>query len=585
MLYLLYLKSGFIKKFPLNKKNVTIGRSSKNDLVFDESFVSQKHARITVERDYIIVEDLGSTNGIFIDQAKIYKAKIEVNQYFRIGYINIFLKTGNAQDLVISKKIQPILNKISRILTGTEDKTQEAVRFLYAEPMIEMLQIGFGLEEFRDIFLHAKKLFHQTLKEGCLLLIINENKNNIIESKWNYDDGHYPYIMQILQREDVFEVPQINKRIAQSFYYCSFPFVASSRAMLLVYLLKSKNPIETQKIEFLKDLSVEISIIDSLIEQNRKKSLLEKQHPAEIITSDQAMLNLLSKCRKIADSDLFVIIEGESGTGKELIARFIHSNSKQSRGNFVALNCAAIPENLMEDELFGHEKGAFTDAKNQRKGKLELSSGGTLVLDEIGDMPLSLQKKLLRAIQEEQFYRIGGNQPIHVRLRIICLTNTKITDLVEKKIFREDLYYRLNHVTLRVMPLRERKEDLIPLINHFIKMFSLEVQTTIKGFTREAIRAMESYDWPGNVRELKNEMKKILSLADQNDIVDVSMLKDTIVDYGRRQQPQAERISDDQKKKIISLLEKHRWNKTLVAREMNISRTALYQKLEKYNLK
>jgi DNA-binding NtrC family response regulator len=155
----------------------------------------------------------------------------------------------------------------------------------------------------------------------------------------------------------------------------------------------------------------------------------------------------------------------------------------------------------MEVELFGHEKGAFTDAKNQRKGKLELSSGGTLVLDEIGDMPLSLQKKLLRAIQEEQFYRIGGNQAIRVKFRIICLTHTDIEKLMKTNVFREDLYYRLNHVTLRILPLRERKEDIVPLINYFVRLFSHENQITIKGFSQEAITALELYDWPGNIRE------------------------------------------------------------------------------------
>jgi transcriptional regulator with PAS, ATPase and Fis domain len=585
MLYLLYLRSGFIKKFPLTKKTIIIGRSSENDLILNESFVSQKHAKINVFKKHIIVEDLGSTNGIFIDSTKIHKVKIELNQYFRIGYVNIFLKEGNVQDFVISKKVQPVLNKISKMFTTKGDKTQEAIKLLYTEPLIEMLQIGFKLEEFIDIFRFAKKVLNQVLKKGNLVLITRENNNNIIESKWNYNQKYYPYILEILQFEDVFQKTRINKKIADSFSFCSFPFISSTRNLLLIYLLKTEKSIPSKSIEFLKDLSVEISIIDSLIEQNKIITEKEIIEVPEIITNNQILLNFLSKCKKIAVSDLFVIIKGETGTGKELVAKFIHSKSKRNSGNFVALNCAAIPENLMEAELFGHEKGAFTDAKNQRKGKLELSSGGTLVLDEIGNMPLSLQKKLLRAIQEEHFYRIGGNQPIKVDLRIICLTHSNILELLKKEAFREDLYYRLNHVTLKILPLRERKEDIVPLINHFVKIFSKESQITIKGFSQESIKALEIYDWPGNVRELQNEIKKIISLSDYDDIIDLSMLKDAIIHFYNQRKKPSEEFKETEKEKILKLLKKHRWNKTLVSREMKISRTALYEKLGKYKMK
>lgn len=585
MLYLLYLKNGFIKKFPLTKKQVIIGRSLNSDLILKESFVSQKHARITVFKNHILIEDLGSTNGIFVDSERILKTRIELNQYFRIGYINIFLKDGNPQDFILSTRVQPILMKISDMLTSKAGETQQAINLLYTEPMIEMLQIGFKLEELTDIFTHAKKLFDQTLKRGCMVLITRENNNIIIESKWNYQDKYYPILFEIFQSDDIFQKTHINEKTPESYFFCSFPFILSSRPMLMIYLVKSKKPLPAKTMEFLKDLSVEITIINSLIEQNKRIQNPDSSGAPKIITNNPIMLNFLSKCKKIAGSDLFAVIEGETGTGKELIARFIHWHSKQKSGNFVALNCAAIPENLIEDELFGHEKGAFTDAKAQRKGKLELSSNGTLVLDEIGDMPISLQKKLLRAIQEGQFYRIGGNQPISVNLRIICLTHTNIFDLVEKKRFREDLYYRLNHVNVRILPLRERKEDIIPLINHYLKIFSLENQVTVRGISHEAIKALEMYDWPGNVRELQNEIRKVVSLAEEGDIIDLSMLKDPIVGFFNQRSKQMASSQDSEKEKLLGLLKKHRWNKTLVSKEMNISRTALYQKLAKYRIK
>lgn len=584
MLYLLYLRSGFIKKFPLTKKIVFLGSSSKNDFSLDDTFVSQKHAKINVFENHITIEDLGSTNGIFIETKRIQKAKIEINQYFRVGYLNFFLKEGNSQDFIISEKVQPVLNKISNMFADKGDKTQEAINLLYTESLIGMLQICFKLDDFVDIFKYTKKLLDQSLKKGSLVLVSRENNNNIIESKWNYNKKYYSNLFEILQFEDIFQKTYINKKIADSLFFCSFPFILSTRTLILIYLLETVKAIPTGTINFLKNLSVEISLVYSLIEQN--KITIEKKggKAPEIITNNQIMLNFLSKCKKIADGDLFVIIEGETGTGKELVARFIHSQSKRSSGNFVGLNCSAVPENLMEDELFGHEKGAFTDAKNQRKGKLELSSGGTLVLDEISDMPLSLQKKLLRAIQEKQFYRIGGNQLVKVDLRIVCLTHSNILELMKEGKFREDLFYRLNHVTLNILPLRERKEDIIPLINHFVKIFSNEKRITIKGFSREAIKALEMYDWPGNVRELQNEIKKIIFLSEGGDLIDSSLLKTEIIHFFK-EHISSGKFNATEKEKILKLLKKHKWNKTLVSMEMEISRTTLYEKLKKYNIR
>lgn len=473
---------------------------------------------------------------------------------------------------------------MSNMVEVENGRTKEAINLLYTKPLIEMLEIGFMQEELGDIFKYAKKLFNRTLEKGSLVLMLKENNNSIIESSWNYSKKQYSSIFEILQLEDIFEKPHINEKVSGSCTFCSFPFVLSSRYMLLLYMLKDNKLIRQNKIDFLKDLSVEIAIIDSLIEHNKLIPGREKLSTPEIITNNQIFLNTLTKCRKIAVSNLFVIIEGETGTGKELIAKYIHSKSKRASKNFVALNCAAIPENLIENELFGHEKGAFTDAKDQRKGKLELSSGGTLVLDEIGDMPLVLQKKLLRVIQEGVFYRVGGNKPIKVDLRIICLTHRNILELIKKEELRQDLYYRLNHVTLTIHPLRDRKEDIIPLINHYIKVFSRENKISIKGFTKEALKALEKYDWPGNVRELENEIKKIVSLSEEDDIIDLSALKNEIIEFYSIKSIPSELLGAGEKEHILKLLEKHKWNKTLAAKEMGISRTALYDKIKKYKI-
>ncbi|MCU0285189.1 MAG: sigma 54-dependent Fis family transcriptional regulator [Acidobacteria bacterium] len=590
MLYLLYLRNGFIKKFPLDKDTILVGRSKENDFYLDESFVSKKHALINVQKEHIIIEDMDSTNGIYTEATRIRKATIKLNQCFRIGYLNFFLKEGNAQEFIISEKVQPVLNRISRAFSAKADETQEAINLLYSEPLVELLQIGFKIQKFIDLFKHAETLLNRTLKKGCLLLLSYKEKNVKIESRWNYNDLYQPLIGQLLKNEEFFQKNLINHTI-DSFLAFSFPIISSQQKLVILYLVSADSPIQKRVVDFLEDLSVEIFLINSLFEENNKnlnlsadKTSEKDNRTPEIITVNPGMLNLLSKCEKIAVSDLFVIIEGETGTGKELIAQFLHSRSKRSTGNFVALNCAAIPENLMESELFGHEKGAFTDASARRIGKLELSSGGTLVLDEIGDMPVSLQKKLLRAIQEEQFFRVGGNEPIKVDLRIICLTHKNIKELLKNQRFREDLYYRLAHVTLTIPPLDERKNDIIPLINYFVEMFSRETQIYIKGFSNESIKALEMYDWPGNIRELKNEIKKIIAMSENDDVVDLDLLKNEIVTFYKEHIAEDHRNEEIEKEKILEMLKKYNWNRTRVSRELNISRPTLYEKLRKYNI-
>ncbi len=590
MLYLLYLRNGFIKKFPLDKETILVGRSKDNDFYLDESFVSKKHAKIITQKEHIIIEDINSTNGIFIESNRIRKAVIKLNQCFRIGYLNFFLKEGNAQEFVLSEKVKPVLQRISNTFSAKADETQEAINLLYSEPLVELLQIGFKIQQFTDLFKHAEELLNRTLKKGCLLLLSQKDKNIKIESQWNFSENHRPVIDRLLKTGDFFQKTSINNTI-DSYCTSSFPIIPSRQRLVLIYLAPSEIPIQKEISNFLEDLAIEISLIDSLIEQNNAgidtgpDKIGKRDNPIpEIITTNPGILNLLSKCEKIAASDLFIIIEGETGTGKELFAKFLHSRSRRNTGNFVALNCAAIPENLMETELFGHEKGAFTDARNRRIGKLELSSGGTLVLDEIGDMPISLQKKLLRAIQEGQFFRVGGNQPIKVDLRIICLTHKNIKELLKNERFREDLYYRLAHVTLTIPPLRERKEDIIPLINHFVEIFSRENQIYIKGFSNESIKALEMYDWPGNIRELENEIKKIIAISENNDAVDLYLVKDEIVAFYKGHVYEDPGNGEAERKQILEMLQKYNWNRSRVSKEMNISRPTLYEKLRKYNI-
>jgi two-component system, NtrC family, response regulator len=580
MLYLLYLRNGFIKKFPLDKKKIVLGRAKKSDFFIDEAFVSKEHAEINTSGEYIDIKDLGSTNGVFTEAGQIPSARVPLNQWFRIGYLKFFLKKGNAEEFVLSDKIQPLFNRISNVIDTNADKTTEGLNILYTEPLVEMLQIGFSIEKYGNLFRDADKLLKSTLKVGSLVVVSKKERLFKIESHWNYSKKYTNDFNHIVRLKDLFKKKRRNEQSSEFGYFSSFPVPLKDQSTALIYLVNEE--VSDDVVDFLEAMAIEISVIHSLLDQNQPATQSSKEAP-EIITVNSKMLNLLSQSKKIAVSNLFVLIEGETGTGKELFARYIHYQSKRNQGAFIALNCAAIPENLMEVELFGHEKGAYTDATMQRKGKLELASGGTLVLDEIGDMPLNLQAKLLRTIQENQFYRVGGNMPIQVDLRIICLTNKNVKQLMQKNLFREDLYYRIAHVSLKIPPLRERKEDIVPLINHFMEVSSENTGIVVKGFSDKAIKAMESYDWPGNVREFENEMLKILNLSEINDIVDLDMLKEEIAAHYESIDP-ARWTPEMEKNRLMVLLEKHKWNKSLVAKELNVSRTTLYEKLKKHEL-
>ncbi|TMJ56974.1 MAG: AAA family ATPase, partial [Alphaproteobacteria bacterium] len=233
-----------------------------------------------------------------------------------------------------------------------------------------------------------------------------------------------------------------------------------------------------------------------------------------IVTSNAEMLQVLRTVEKIAPTDVAVLLRGESGTGKELIAQAIHKLSSRTSEPFVPINCAAIPETLLESELFGHEKGAFTGALKQTIGRIESADGGTLFLDEIGDVPLPMQVKLLRFLQNQVIERIGGRTPLQVDVRIVCATNQDLDLMMAEGRFREDLYYRLNEVTVRVPPLRERASDAVVLANFFMRRFAAEYGRSVRGFGTAALAAMSEYAWPGNVRELENRVKRAVVMTD-----------------------------------------------------------------------
>jgi DNA-binding NtrC family response regulator len=245
------------------------------------------------------------------------------------------------------------------------------------------------------------------------------------------------------------------------------------------------------------------------------KAVREQHCLGQLIGVSEPMLQVLDFVQKVADSNSTVLIQGENGTGKELVARMLHFNSSRKDRPMVPVNCGAIPETLLESELFGHEKGAFTGAAQTRMGRFELANGGTIFLDEVGEMSLSLQVKLLRVIEEQSFERVGGSRTIQVEVRIVAATNQDLEKMVEEKRFRQDLFYRLNVIPIITPPLRDRQSDIPLLIEHFLKRFNHMKQSAITGFTPEALELLTTFQWPGNIRELENMIERLVVLKKQ----------------------------------------------------------------------
>jgi two-component system response regulator HydG len=356
------------------------------------------------------------------------------------------------------------------------------------------------------------------------------------------------------------------------------------------YLTK---PLDFDKLRLTMDRAMEHTRLE---EENRllRETLGQQFDSQNIIGKSPAMIKLLETVSQVAPSEATVLISGESGTGKELIAGAIHFNSRRKNGPFVKINCAAITETLLESELFGHEKGAFTGADRRKEGRFSQAHGGTLLLDEVSEMSLMMQVKLLRALQEREFNRVGGESTIQVDVRVIAATNKNLKDQINEGAFREDLYYRLNVVELEVPPLSDRKEDIPLLTKHFLEMFAAKNRKEIKGFTPKAMDNLIRYNWPGNVRELMNAVERavVLTRSSYLDEADFPFMTDFLIENRQEDSIRSDArilqgeapLEEIEKTAILNTLQAANGNKSEAARRLGITRKTLHKKLKAYGV-
>jgi transcriptional regulator with PAS, ATPase and Fis domain len=328
-------------------------------------------------------------------------------------------------------------------------------------------------------------------------------------------------------------------------------------------------------------LILENALLLNALRADKEKLVAELKDKrfGEIIGSCPSMLEVFRKLQKVATTDISVLITGETGTGKELIAHEIHRRSHRANGPFVVINCGAIPENLIESELFGHVKGAFTGAIASRPGKFQAANGGTLFLDEIGELPLNLQVKLLRALQERIVFRVGDSKPEKVDIRVVAATNRVLEDEIRGARFREDLYYRLNVVNIYLPPLRERGDDVLIIAKALLSKHCEELGSHVQGFTPQALAAVRKQAWPGNIRQLENRVKKALVLCER------ALLGPEDLDLGRESEnpilPLEKAKEEFQRRYVLEVLERNNGNRTQTARDLGVDPRTIFRYLER----
>ena len=543
--------------FPLRHGDISIGREASNDLCITDAALSRRHCLLMPKSEQFAIRDLGSRNGTRVNGVPVDEQLLSHGDQIAIGSsLLVFLLREDELQLETNPVELTETAEIgnSALLLRPEDgRPDRGIRTLpqtarVASDLSTLLKIATGIGGIRDQdslqWQLLGMIFDLVPAERGAVLLFDRTGEFSSAVAWDRvrGPGHpvrvsrtvvqrvrrdrVGVVVNDVSRDEVFNQIQTLAELRVSSLLC-VPLVVSGGAVGAIYL-DSQAPSEHFDDRHLQVMTAVAGIasiaLDNVrqwqqLRQENQELRMEVNHEHEMIGASPRMKNVYNFIRRVAPTDSTVLIEGESGTGKELVARAIHRNSPRSEHPFVAINCAAITETLLESELFGHEKGAFTGAVSQKKGKMEAAEGGTLFLDEVSELAPSLQAKLLRVLQEREFERVGGTRPIQLDIRLIAATNRLLLEAVQGGSFRKDLYYRLNVVAVTLPPLRERREDIPSLTDHFIAKASRKCKARMKPLSAEARSYLINYDWPGNVRELENAIERALVLGSTESIL------------------------------------------------------------------
>ncbi|MFN0164965.1 MAG: sigma 54-interacting transcriptional regulator [Bryobacteraceae bacterium] len=532
-------------EFPLNSGEFTVGRELSNAIRLEHFSVSRRHCAVRVQDGKCTISDLDSRNGTFVNRVPIRQRELDNGDEVRVGeYVFLFLNkdavvgpgpTSRADESVLLTRSMVMKPEDSRYLAPSKlagelegGAADGAARI--ACDLNALLAASAAIHSLRGTEEIARQLMHSAFdvapaQRGAVILFDSDGIDVNLTFGWERGRGatraasdYQPLIDQVKEQSATVLCEGPEKGGAE---FLGAPLFAFGR-MPGVIALESRGTAGRFDRHHLELLGALGAIAGPALENARRLELVETENRRlraetgfahNMVGESAAMRALFYLIAKAAPSDATVLIQGESGTGKELVARAMHAGSRRSGNIFLALNCAALSETLIESELFGHERGAFTGAIAQRRGRLELADGGTLFLDEVGELAPASQVKLLRVLQEREFERVGGARSIRVNIRVIAASNRDLAQAVENGSFRRDLYYRLNVISLLVPPLRERREDIPLLANYFIARYAEKTGRGMMGISGVARAHLMRYDWPGNVRELENAIERAVVLG------------------------------------------------------------------------
>ncbi|MFH2006316.1 MAG: sigma 54-interacting transcriptional regulator [bacterium] len=578
------------KVYHLFKKITTIGKADENDVVLEDPLIGETHAHMHFDGKAYVVQATTRQNPLHINGRKKKKARLEHGDKVRVGAYELVFSLFDEAAVVEEEAAATVAD-----VSGYK-KLHEFSERLLRDYKLENL-----LETLMDTVIEIT-----SADKGFLILTEGENlsvkvarnlkKENILNAVDQFSDSivakvieaRKPLIVSDAFNDDEFSSSKSVMNLKLSSVMC-VPLLERGNLLGLIYVGNDNviDLFDDGNLNVLTVFSAQASLLirnallvsELRMDNESLTERIEKITFGDIIGSCEAMQDIYRRIRKIAGTDVSVLITGETGTGKELIAREIHRRSNRASGPFITINCGAIPENLLESELFGHVKGSFTGAVATKEGRFQSAGGGTLFLDEIGEMPLQLQVKILRALQERTVIKVGGNKPEQVDIRIITATNRVLEEEIKGGRFREDLYYRLNVVNIHLPPLRDRGEDVVLIAKYLLGKYVQEYDSSPRGFSPNAAIAMKKFDWQGNIRQMENHIKKAVILSDKVLLgpEDLGLTADAIDSV----LPLSLAKEDFQRRYINEVLARNNGNRTKTARDLGVDPRTIFRHLEK----
>jgi len=611
--------------FLLSEDETSIGREESNTLCLPDSSASRRHCVIKKKQDVYTITDLESLNGTRVNNIPIRERRLEHEDRIEIGdSVFIFLKTKAVKDDVSSHaKESPVLAARPTVRLRPEDAIYlqpeimlrtHPLTLRIAQGLDALIKITAAVQSIRSPQKLATKLleliFDVVPAERGAILWRNNNEgwdlvSSLCRSSTDSFEVSKTIIDQVLTEGTAFLSNEIQKgslnlvdslRVSQIQSLLAVPLILREEISGLLYLDTTDSSIRFDEDHL--HLITSVASIAGLGLENTKQFewlVRETQQLREeikiqhnMIGESQSMLKVYRFIEKVASADSTILIRGESGTGKELVGHAIHLNSNRALYPFVIVNCATLTETLLESELFGYEKGAFTGAESQKKGKLEVANKGTVFLDEVGELPLNLQSKLLRVLQNHQFDRVGGTSPVTVDIRFVAATNRNLEESIRLGNFRQDLFFRLNVINLTIPPLRERVEDIPLLTNYFLTHYSKKSKKKVRGISAEARSCMMSYDWPGNVRELENAIERSVVMSNTETILLEDLpenIMSSLPDVGEQITNYHKAVAEARKKIVLQALQQAEGSHKKAADILGIHPNNFGRLVRQFNLK